>query len=450
MPSIGAIFAQGSNMNTGNINFTTIVLLTLLLYLPFISWASMPENKLEVKRPQLVSYINEHCAEQLTDPHKKKRRSFSQFGYNLSFFQYELFPIVEFTDVDHLGTHSYGKPGSDEKNGVIYTCKGGFLDVSHIRAAADWTVHLAFKILHDNCDFELPDESGKLSARFTNLQELSLEDVIAMAQKMAHERLLWHEIVSWHYHGPNRMNSEQQSAFTPEDIYSNLVGTEVGKNIAMRMLLTQEQLPYETIATEEIKKAILQLHPLSIEACKKAYDMVDRYRQQQLPPEERNTDVWWDSNIIFRDQRYVFKRYMHVGPVLEPWLVPNAEKIGCPCNNNTVADNTTGYPVSQEQALLVPQVSTTGKSFYQYYQFTIEPDDILFFNKNTGALLHPVFSAFTTNNIAEIVGWVGNEIETTLMPGFDRRDHNDPVPSFGKVKRVADGNQFPFWPRETR
>ena len=44
----------------------------------------------------------------------------------------------------NLGKHGYkSQPG--EKNGIAYTCRGGDIDVIHVRIAADWTAYLATK-----------------------------------------------------------------------------------------------------------------------------------------------------------------------------------------------------------------------------------------------------------------------------------------------------------------
>ena len=42
----------------------------------------------------------------------------------------------------NLGTHGYYYRPS-EKDGIAYTCRGGHIDVAHLRIAADWTAYLA-------------------------------------------------------------------------------------------------------------------------------------------------------------------------------------------------------------------------------------------------------------------------------------------------------------------
>ena len=47
-----------------------------------------------------------------------------------------------YTDSRKLGTHSY-KASKAENNGIIYTCRGGHIDMPHLRKGADWTAYLA-------------------------------------------------------------------------------------------------------------------------------------------------------------------------------------------------------------------------------------------------------------------------------------------------------------------
>ena len=325
----------------------------------------------KAERTIYSNYIHEHYAEQLTNPQKKNRKSFSQFGYGLYYFSFPLFPITGFIDPAHFGQQSYSKPGLKEKNGSLYSCRGGFMDFSHIRAAADWTTYLAFRILCDGKDFDMESPGGTLQFRFSDLDALSLEDIGEMSQKIAFERLEWHEIASWYFLLPNYSMSEQQSTFTPEDTYSNYLGTVIGKNIVLRILQKHEGLSYSQIATEEIQKMVASLGPMTTKkASKQAYDIVDYYKQLKLPEGRRNDDVWWDSQMLFRDERYVFKRYINIGPTVGPWLVPMSEKLGCPVN-------------PKAEVFEVPRLASTGKPFYDYYNFMITPKSSLFFTKNT-------------------------------------------------------------------
>jgi hypothetical protein len=55
-------------------------------------------------------------------------------------------PRPTFLEPDNLGSHSY-TPNPFEKNGIVYTCDGGHIDISHVRANADDTRFLVKKDL---------------------------------------------------------------------------------------------------------------------------------------------------------------------------------------------------------------------------------------------------------------------------------------------------------------
>ncbi|MBP6730628.1 MAG: DUF4056 domain-containing protein [Chitinophagales bacterium] len=386
-----------------------------------IVYQPITAQELSKKQDRILSLF----PEQLVNPQKKNRFSQCQFGYNLFLTSVPLYPITEFINPKKLGTHSYGGQSLKEDNGSLYTCSGGFIDFAHMRTAADWTTHLTFTILTEQKDFELPEEAGKLQLHFDSLQTLSLEDIAAIAQRIAFERLVWHEVASWYYHPPNHFVMEQQSTFTPEDVFSNLLGTTIGKKVALRLLKAQDTtLTYEQVTTEEIEKEIALLKPVEKKHnSKEAYDIVDRFKQQKLPAAKRNKDVWWDSDIVFMDPRYVFKRDVETGPEVKPWLVPNAGQIGC--------------PATQEPATLwVPEKTSNGHDINNYYTFTIKPDSSLFYSKRNGKQLHAPFGSFTTANIKGVLADVKKEMEKKLLPGFDKRNNDDPVARYDKVKRV--------------
>ena len=377
-----------------------------------------------LSRSVLVTHIKTYYPQQLTNPQKKIRRTLSQFGYNLSYFAIPIFPITDFIRPGKYGRHSFSKPGRGEKNGCLYTCRGGFIDFSHLRAALDWTVYLTFSILSGQDEIELAPEAGSLQLRFTNTGELTVDDIAGLAQKIAFERLAWHEVASWHYHRPYRAPSDQQSAFTPEDSYSNFLGTEIGKKVALRILRGLETLPFSQVASEEIGKAIADLQPVPhIRESKMAYDIVDREKQLKLPADKRNSDVWWDSKILFRDQRYIFKRDIELGPEIDPWIVPQSGQLGCDIGPGP-------------EIFIVPQQSQNGHSLTNYYDFTITPDTAMFYGRK-GKRVHTGFPAFSTKQFNYIVCIIAAEMEKVLSAGFDQRDCCDPVCDFTHLRRVG-------------
>ena len=153
-----------------------------------------------------------------------------------------------FTDPHRLGMHSY-KSAKSEKNGIIYACKGGHIDLGHLRKGADWTVYLAEQTLE-----QLKRKKTKFSFKFyepskyfveltypenwkalaeDQRDEISRDISIRLGQYFAFIGCTWHEILTWFGYRPFALYPEFPSSFSWEDTYSNLMGTH-GAATALR------------------------------------------------------------------------------------------------------------------------------------------------------------------------------------------------------------------------
>lgn len=236
--------------------------------------------------------------------------------------------------------------------------------------------------------------------------------------------MTWDEITKWYHHPPNFSKDERPSAFTPENTWSAILGTMIGKRIVMRMLSTGKVYSYKDIATEEIQKVISDLEPVaSIAETKIAYDLVDRKTQLNIPEEERNKDVWWDSGNAKHDQRNVFKRNINTGPVMIPWLIPKADKTGC------AAD-------AKARVITVPFQTSSGKPLDDFYEFRITPDRELSYRNFSKKQIHKPLRTFATIDIKKIIRLMSTEMEEVLLRGFDRRDSQDPIQHLKKTKKM--------------
>src|SRR5665647_3519774 len=75
----------------------------------------------------------------LSPPHRVIRTCCA-FGSDLQMIMVPIFKYTDITSVDQLGPHGYlGNAG--EGNGIIYTRRGGFVDMGHLRDQADWTAY---------------------------------------------------------------------------------------------------------------------------------------------------------------------------------------------------------------------------------------------------------------------------------------------------------------------
>ncbi|MDH4239324.1 MAG: DUF4056 domain-containing protein [Phycisphaerae bacterium] len=150
---------------------------------------------------------------------------------------------TSFLDPGHLGAHRYEFTLS-EKNGIIYTCKAGHIDIYHVREAADWTAFLTAKTFkhlnNDDIEFSFKLKEGAICfVRLTYPQtwELLLPKIkeyitydisISLGQYFAYTAQTWHEIMTWYGYKSGGFYPEFPSAFSWEDNFSNLLGSYIG------------------------------------------------------------------------------------------------------------------------------------------------------------------------------------------------------------------------------
>jgi hypothetical protein len=231
---------------------------------------------------------------------------------------------VRFLGIADLGPHSYLYSRA-EKNGIVYTCRGGHVDVAHVRKAADWTGYLAAVVLEhlEKGDTEfafklwepsryyvsitLPPDWSDLSpqARETQARAAAVE----LGQYLAFTAMTWHEILTWFGYRPKGYRTEFPSAFSWEDTYSNLLGTRVAASA-----LHNAECDFNDAVTAALERELSTLDPQPGE------------RARQLTQQLRGR---W-----FRKKRFIFtdirKRNLDLGlddGLVTPVLIPEAS--GC-------------------------------------------------------------------------------------------------------------------------
>jgi len=167
-----------------------------------------------------------------------------------------------------LGTHGYGYRPS-EKDGIVYTCRGGHVDIAHLRIAADWTAYLAGQtyqhlMKHDSgFSYKLAADHSREYVQFSypanwdslsepQRSEIAKEIALAAGPYMTYTMTTWHEILTWFGYKCVGLPNEFPSAFSWEDSYSNLLGTVIAVqalqdsrhhfNEAMQIALDQEMV----------------------------------------------------------------------------------------------------------------------------------------------------------------------------------------------------------------
>ena len=240
------------------------------------------------------------------------------------------YEIQNVLDIDGLGTHQYNKGAvalqprgqervvSDEASGILYTCRGGFIDISHVRDNADRTLYFAVQIARSAAtggSFPIAGEGAErrivvrpLDPRLVRTYGFR-EVVTQLAEWLDYQASIWHEIATWYGWSSTRF-SERPSAFSPEDLYSNLVGAKIA-GLVIRRQEASSEIGYNRAVTALLKDALGKLGPLPQEATRRAFALVD--------------GIWWDSTKRVPDNQLVRHRNFTVGPTLSPWKLRDAQ-----------------------------------------------------------------------------------------------------------------------------
>ncbi len=219
---------------------------------------------------------------------------------------------------NRLGQHSYQKRGADtEQNGLVYTCRGGIVDIAHVRDYSDWTAYLHERIrivLGSGALIPIPSEAGKrfilIRPLGVKLTEEELDELaLLLAERISFKLSIWHEIVTWYDHRSVAMFSERASSFSPEDMYSNLLGAKIGS------LAIRSGREYNASVSQIIAERLYALVPLPKGHTKKTLDAVD--------------GIWWDSSQMVPAMKLVTRRNLDVSDRIRPWLVSDSYSPYC-------------------------------------------------------------------------------------------------------------------------
>lgn len=224
-----------------------------------------------------------------------------------------------------LGQHSY-KSSKGEENGIMYTCRGGHIDIAHLRKGADWTVFLAertldqlkanktkfsFKLYEPSKYFvhvEYPENWRSLPDE--ERQQIAREISIRLGQYFSFIGCTWHEIVTWFGYRPFVLYPEFASAFSWEDCYSNLLGV----NIAAEAL-RDTQHEYDEAVTQALIRELDSQGP--------------QPKKTAVRAAEKMRGKWFTGDFLFLIN--LKGRNLDIGlddGHITPWLVPSLDE--CP------------------------------------------------------------------------------------------------------------------------
>jgi len=261
------------------------------------------------------------------------------FGYDLKLWGVPFISIDQVISIDDLGEHRYMGDKS-EGTGTIYTDKGGFIDMAHLRDQIDWTRYLYTAILDSRGKEEvilrLRNEAGRKTLYLNVPAQLDTGDCILLAGKITYDLSLWHEISTWFGASSLAIIPEKFSSFSVEDVYSNLLGVHVG------MKTLRSKLPFNAAATKIIVATLDSL--AVVKTAKETYEAYDAVNTK-----------WYTNKKRLPRTNVTLKRDPDVLSSSRPWIVPD----GTSNSRNPII-------------LKVPLLSTKGELLTDFYQFTID------------------------------------------------------------------------------
>lgn len=221
-------------------------------------------------------------------------------------------PGTYFRDLDVLGRHNYDN-FFFEGNGIVYTCRGGHIDITHLRISADYTKYLTTEMRNNMAagktefDFKLNVEPSIYHARleypanWDSLPQADKDAVIeragaSLGQYLAFTMTTWHEILTWYGYKCMGILPEDPSAFSWEDIYSNLLGIRLGAKA-----MDDKDKNYNQAMTDALKEEMEQLGIISGKKAKQAAaKMSGKWYKGVLLVEmkQRNMDTGRDDGYV--------------------------------------------------------------------------------------------------------------------------------------------------------
>lgn len=232
-----------------------------------------------------------------------------------------VFTLYSTADPERLGRHRYGQvprffQADEKERGIIYTCRGGFLDLAHIRLTIDRTRYCAVEVrkalrsgttsltlegpngsvFHVKLNYPPGWDALDRSAQCDLGDELS----VVSGQRLAYLMMAWHEVITWFGHRGFFLVDESPSAFTWDDTMAHVIGIRVAGRA-----LRDTTREFDDAVTAALADEMRQLGAVSPSETNRAVRAVE--------------GVWWSSGRPLKRQFNIGLRDRAVSP----WLIPN-------------------------------------------------------------------------------------------------------------------------------
>lgn len=122
---------------------------------------------------------------------------------------------------------------------------------------------------------------------------------------------MWHEIATWYGWSVISIFPEEASAFSPEDLYSNLLGIKLAGSLIYQGAVVSEA-SYNENMQGALQMILPRLGAQPAEVGQRAARAVD--------------GQWWDARVALPDKRLVLRCNFDSGISSSPWLVQQAAR----------------------------------------------------------------------------------------------------------------------------
>lgn len=233
-----------------------------------------------------------------------------------------------FLGPEELGHHSYGF-GVGEGSGMVYTLRGGSIDLDHLRGTADiaryayqrcyssirnkgdgFSFGPSFEWYSNKVQFAYPDHWDRLNPaeKETMAQEIALQ----VGAMVGFHSTLWHEMLTWYGTHFLFIEPEFYSAFSWDDTYSNALGNK----LAMEAVQNKSK-NFNEAMTDLINR---EMQALGIVSGKQALEIAQSVK-----------GTWYKPGLVTE----VIRRNMDTGEdgYVSPAIIPgftNDKPIDCP------------------------------------------------------------------------------------------------------------------------
>jgi hypothetical protein len=284
-----------------------------------------------------------------------------------------MWTLYDPADPDTLGTHRYSRrppplfQRDETARGIIYTTRGGFIDLAHLRMTIDWTYYCTREVRRavnagDTAHAIQGTNNAVLHVAFVyppDWDDLPDAERAALADELSLRigQRLGHLVISWFDHRTVPVIDERPSAFTYDDISSHAIGVRVADR-AVRRMRRERGVTFDRAVTDALNEELRELGAVEPRYTDAAARAVEGSWWADGKPLKRQLD---EGLAAAGDGDDLASRTIH------PWVVPNgsfAKRGGAPSM----------LPPPTPVAFVLPSLAdVNGRDFTGFYTVAIDP-----------------------------------------------------------------------------